>query len=36
MARMTAMDPDAIDEMQEFLKSLPDDVLTRLQNDVSR
>jgi hypothetical protein len=36
MVRMTAMDPDAIDEMQEFLGSLPTEVLKRLQDDVSR
>ena len=36
MARMTATDPDAIDEMQEFLRSLPHEVLTRLQDDVPR
>jgi hypothetical protein len=36
MARMAAMDPDAIDEMQEFLRSLPDDVLARLRDDVPR
>jgi hypothetical protein len=33
MARMAAMDPDAIDDMQEFLRSLPAGVLERLRDE---
>lgn len=35
MARMMAMDPVAVDEMQEFLRSLPTDVLAQLRADES-
>ena len=33
MVRMAAMDPDAIDEMQEFLHSLPIEVLKRMRDE---
>jgi hypothetical protein len=33
LIRMAAMDPTAVDEMQEFIRSLPTDVLTQLRAD---
>ena len=36
MARMANMDPDAVGEMQEFLRSLPAEVLAQIEDDLSR
>lgn len=36
MARMMNMDPAAVDEMQEFLRSLPTEVLAKLRAEESR
>lgn len=33
--RMAAMDPAAVDEMQEFIRSLPTGVLTQLRAEES-
>jgi len=33
MQRMMAMDPAAVDEMQEFIRSLPTEILAQLRAD---